>query len=113
MGLLCLLLLAFTSCGSDDNDEPAPKPEEKKAASATAEYVVNLSQNLLDAVTITDTAISWGGNADGNDPTATPRSPPTVPLAQPAECNDTPFPLEGDNFQAFFRDDLFFLRRKK
>ena len=68
MGLLCLLLLAFTSCGSDDNDEPAPKPEEKKAASATAEYVVNLSQNLLDAVTITDTAISWGGNADGNDP---------------------------------------------
>ena len=49
-GLLALGSLA--SCGSD-NDEDDPKPEVKKATSATAEYVVNLSQSLLDAATVT------------------------------------------------------------
>ena len=44
-----LLLLAFTSCGGDDDDEP----EVKKATSAKAEYVVNLSQDLLNAATVT------------------------------------------------------------
>ena len=49
-GLLALGSLA--SCGgSDDGDEPTP--EVLKATSATAEYVVNLSQELLDAATVT------------------------------------------------------------
>ena len=49
-GLLALGSLA--SCGgSDDGDEPTP--EVLKASSATAEYVVNLSQQLLDAATVT------------------------------------------------------------
>lgn len=49
-GLLALGSLA--SCGGgSDNDEDVP--EVMKATSATAEYVVNLSRNLLDAATIT------------------------------------------------------------
>ena len=41
--------LTFVSCGGDDNDEP----EVLKATSAQAEYVVNLSQDLLNAATVT------------------------------------------------------------
>lgn len=49
-GLLTLGSLA--SCGGgSDNDEDVP--EVMKATSATAEYVVNLSRNLLDAATVT------------------------------------------------------------
>jgi hypothetical protein len=43
-----LALCSFTACGTDDND----KPEVLKATSAQAEYVVNLSQSLLDAATV-------------------------------------------------------------
>jgi hypothetical protein len=43
-----LVLGSLTACGSDDDE-----PEIKKATSATAEYVVNLSQDLLDASTVT------------------------------------------------------------
>ena len=65
VGLLGLtglfLLLVFTSCGSD-SDEPTPvEPEVMKAASAKAEYVVNLSQNLLDAATVTIYFIDGNG----------------------------------------------------
>ncbi|MGX8695740.1 MAG: hypothetical protein ACSW8D_05095, partial [Prevotella sp.] len=38
---------------SDDNEEPTPTPETMKATSAQAEYVVNLSQDLLNAATVT------------------------------------------------------------
>ena len=49
---LFVAALTFMSCGgSDDGDEPTP--EVLKATSATAEYVVNLSQELLDAATVT------------------------------------------------------------
>lgn len=51
-----LVLGSLSACGgSDDNDEPepTPTPEVPKATSATAEYVVNLSQSLLDAATVT------------------------------------------------------------
>ena len=49
---LFVAALTFMSCGgSDDSDEPTP--EVLKATSATAEYVVNLSQELLDAATVT------------------------------------------------------------
>lgn len=44
-----LALGSLTSCSSSDDD----KPETPKATSATAEYVVNLSQDLLDAAAIT------------------------------------------------------------
>lgn len=47
-----LALGSFTACGSDDNDEPTPV-EVPKAASATVKYVVNLSQDLLKASTVT------------------------------------------------------------
>ena len=50
-GLLVLGSLTFVSCGSDDDDEPTP--EVLKATSAQAEYVVNLSQGLFDAATVT------------------------------------------------------------
>ena len=57
-GLLALGSLA--SCGgSDDGDEPTP--EVLKATSAKAEYVVNLSQNLLDAATVTIYFIDGNG----------------------------------------------------
>ena len=49
--MLLLAALAIVSCGSDDNDEPTP--EVMKATSATAEYVVNLSKDLVDAATVT------------------------------------------------------------
>ena len=48
-------LLAFgslASCGGDDDNE-IPEAEVMKTTSATAEYVVNLSQNLLDAAAVT------------------------------------------------------------
>ena len=49
---LFMAALTFMSCGgSDDGDEPTP--EVLKATSAKAEYVVNLSQELLDAATVT------------------------------------------------------------
>ena len=49
---LFMAALTFMSCGgSDDGDEPTP--EVLKATSAKAEYVVNLSQQLLDAATVT------------------------------------------------------------
>ncbi len=41
-----MLLGSLSSCGSDE-------PEESIVTSAKAEYVVNLSQNLLDAATVT------------------------------------------------------------
>ena len=50
--MLLLAALAIVSCGSnDDNDEPTP--EVLKATSAQAEYVVNLSKDLVDASTVT------------------------------------------------------------
>ena len=50
--MLLLAALAIVSCGSnDDNDEPTP--EVLKATSAQAEYVVNLSRDLVDAATVT------------------------------------------------------------
>jgi hypothetical protein len=42
-----LLLGSLTACSSDDDE-----PEIKKATSAKVEYVVNLSQDLLDASTV-------------------------------------------------------------
>ena len=52
-GLLTLGSLA--ACGGSDDDENTtpPTPEVKKASSAQAEYVVNLSQDLLSAATVT------------------------------------------------------------
>lgn len=53
--LMLLAALAFVSCGSDNNDEPTPQPtpEVTKATSAKAEYVVNLSRDLVDAANVT------------------------------------------------------------
>ena len=49
---LFVAALTFMSCGgSDDGDEPTP--EVLKATSAQAEYVVNLSRDLVDAATVT------------------------------------------------------------
>ena len=50
-----LALGSLSACGGSDDDENTtpPTPETPKATSARAEYVVNLSQNLLDAATVT------------------------------------------------------------
>ena len=51
-----LALGSLCACGgSDSNDEPepTPAPEVAKATSAAVAYVVNLSQSLLDAATVT------------------------------------------------------------
>ena len=67
-GLLALGSLA--SCGgSDDNEEPTP--EVLKATSAKAEYVVNLSQELLDAATVTIYYIDANGQQAQETVTAT------------------------------------------
>ena len=47
-GLLALGSLA--SCGGDDDND---EPEVLKATSARAEYVVNVSQDLLNVATVT------------------------------------------------------------
>ena len=61
-GLIGLVLLLVFTSGGSDSDEPTPvEPEVMKAASAKAEYVVNLSQNLLDAATVTIYFIDGNG----------------------------------------------------
>ena len=66
--LMLLAALAFVSCGSnDDNDEPTP--EVTKATSAKAEYVVHLSQDLVDAANVTIYYI--GGDGQQAQETAT------------------------------------------
>lgn len=46
---IALAVLAFASCGSDDDSTPA----EKKATSVRADYSVSVSQDLLSAATVT------------------------------------------------------------
>jgi hypothetical protein len=65
------LFACLSSCGSDDNDEPAPTPETPKATSARAEYEVNLSQNLLDAATVTIYYIDSNGQQAQENATST------------------------------------------
>ena len=67
---LFMAALTFMSCGgSDDGDEPTP--EVLKATSAKAEYVVNLSQQLLDAATVTIYYIDANGQQAQETVTAT------------------------------------------
>lgn len=68
---IILAALAFVSCGSDNNDEPTPQPtpEVTKATSAKAEYVVHLSQDLVDAANVTIYYI--GGDGQQAQETAT------------------------------------------
>lgn len=51
MILLSLFLLSLVSCGSDD--DATPMPESKKASATRAEYTVSVSQDLLNAATVT------------------------------------------------------------
>ena len=46
-----LALGSLTACGGDDNDEP--QPEKLAATSARVEYQLSVSQDLLDAATVT------------------------------------------------------------
>ena len=69
MGLF--LFACLSSCGSDDNDEPAPTPETPKATSARAEYEVNLSQNLLDAAPVTIYYLDSNGQQAQENATST------------------------------------------
>ena len=67
---LFMAALTFMSCGgSDDGDEPTP--EVLKATCAKAEYVVNLSQNLLDAATVTIYYIDSNGQQAQENATST------------------------------------------
>ena len=67
---LFMAALTFMSCGgSDDGDEPTP--EVLKATSAKAGYVVNLSQQLLDAATVTIYYIDANGQQAQETVTAT------------------------------------------
>ncbi len=70
-GVGLFLFACLSSCGSDDNDEPAPTPETPKATSARAEYEVNLSQNLLDAATVTIYYIDSNGQQAQENATST------------------------------------------
>ena len=67
-----LALGSLSACGdSDDDSTPTPTPEISKATSATAEYVVNLSQDLLDVATVTIYYIDANGQQAQESATST------------------------------------------
>ena len=70
-----LALGSFTACGSDDNDNdeptPPPTPEVSNATSATVEYVVNLSQDILDIANVTIYYIGSDGEQAQENATTT------------------------------------------
>ena len=96
-GLLALGSLA--SCGgSDDNEEPTP--EVLKATSAKAEYVVNLSQELLDAATVTIYYIDANGQQAQETVTATTWTKTVSFAALPTQVGFSVQPrLKGDPSQ--------------
>lgn len=67
-GLLALGSLA--SCGGDDDDDN-DEPEVQKATSARAEYVVNVSQDLLNVATVTIYYIDANGQQAQENVTST------------------------------------------
>ena len=96
--MLLLAALAFGSCGSDDNDEPTP--EVLKATSAQAEYVVNLSQSLLDAATVIIYYIDATGQQAQETATATMWTKTVSFAALPTQAGFSVQPrLKGESTQ--------------
>ena len=97
--MLLLAALAIVSCGSnDDNDEPTP--EVRTATSATAEYVVNLSQDLLNAATVTIYYINANGQQVPEIATTTPWTKTVTFATLPAKVGFCVQPrLKGDPSQ--------------
>ena len=85
-GLMVLAALAFGACGSDDNEEPTPTPETMKATSAQAEYVVNLSQDLVDAANVTIFYIDGNGQQAQENATSTTWTKTVSFAALPAQA---------------------------
>ena len=85
---IILAALAFVSCGSNDNDEPTPPPtpEVTKATSAQAEYVVNLSKDLVDAATVTIFYIDGNGQQAQENATSTTWTKTVSFAALPAQA---------------------------
>ena len=88
---ILMVALAFGSCGSDDDDEPTP--EVMKATSAQAEYVVNLSQNLLDAATVTIYYMDATGQQAQENATSTTWTKTVTFAALPAKAGFSVQPL--------------------
>jgi len=97
--MLLLAALAIVSCGSnDDNDEPTP--EVLKATSAQAEYVVNLSRDLVDAATVTIYYIGSDGQQAQETASATTWTKTVTFATLPAKVGFSVQPrLKGDPSQ--------------
>ena len=97
--MLLLAALAIVSCGSnDDNDEPTP--EVLKATSAQAEYVVNLSRDLVDAATVTIYYIGNDGQQAQETASATTWTKTVTFATLPAKVGFSVQPrLKGDPSQ--------------
>ena len=97
--MLLLAALAIVSCGSnDDNDEPTP--EVLKATSAQAEYVVNLSKDLVDAATVTIYYIGNDGQQAQETASATTWTKTVTFATLPAKVGFSVQPrLKGDPSQ--------------
>ena len=99
---IILAALAFVSCGSNDNDEPTPPltPEVTKATSAKAEYVVNLSKDLVDAATVTIYYIGGDGQQAQETASATTWTKTVTFATLPAKVGFSVQPrLKGDPSQ--------------
>ena len=92
-------VLAFVSCGSssDDEDNPEPTPEVMKAASAKAEYVVNLSQDLLSTAAVTIYYIDSNGQQAQETATSTPWTKTVTFSTLPAKAGFSVQPLLKGN----------------
>ena len=97
VGLFCLLLLSFVSCGgSDDSDDPTPVVE-KKATSARAGYSVTVSQDLLSAATVTVYYIDANGQQAQENMTQTTWSKTVTIATLPAQASFSVQPrLKGE-----------------
>jgi len=90
---VALAALAFTACGDDNNDEP----EVKKATSARAEYTVNVSNDLLEAATVTVYYIDSNGQQAQENITSTTWTKAVVYAALPATAGFSVQPrLKGE-----------------
>ena len=83
-----LALGSFIACSSDDDS-----PEVMKATSAKVEYVVNLSQDLLDAATVTIYYIGSDGQQAQETVTSSPWTKTVIFTTLPAKAGFSVQPM--------------------